>query len=84
MAVDVAVNQLPIAIASTTSRGPLKIKAMARRKTMIEKGNKSIWTLDSEAAKRIVQPAVALWHYCLGAAAPIVGKKRLAGNPVHS
>jgi len=27
---------------------------------MIEKGNKSIWTLDSEAAKLIFQPAEAL------------------------
>ena len=75
MAVDVAVNRLPIAIASTTSRSPLKTKAMARRKTIIEKGNKSIWTLDSEAAKRIFQPAVVLSLRCLGAAAPFGGEK---------
>ena len=53
-------NWPPIAIACITSRSPLETKAMTRRKTMIEKGNKSIWTLDSEAAKRIFQPAVAL------------------------
>ena len=47
---------------------------MTRRKTMIEKGNKSIWTLDSEAAKRIFQAAVARKHYCLLAAAPLAGK----------
>ena len=35
---------------------------------MIEKGNKSIWTLDSEAAKRIFQPAVAL---CIVVWAPL-------------
>ena len=29
---------------------------MTRRKTMIEKGNKSIWALDSEASKRIFRP----------------------------
>ena len=77
-------NWPPIAIACITSRNPLETKAMMRRKTMIEKGNKSIWTLDSEAAKRIFQPAVALWHCCSGAAAPLVGKKRLVGIPVHS
>jgi hypothetical protein len=49
----------PIAFACITSRSPLETKTMTQRKTMIEKGNKSIWTLDSEAAKRIFQPAVA-------------------------
>ena len=81
MAVDVAVNRLPIAIASTTSRSPLKTKAMARRKTIIEKGNKSIWTLDSEAAKRIFQPAVVLSLRCLGAAAPFGGEKATGRKP---
>ena len=41
---------------------------MTRRKTMIEKGNKSIWTLDSEVAKRIFQPTRVLHHCWLGAA----------------
>ena len=54
---------------------------MTRRKTMIEKGNKSIWTLDSEAAKRIFQPAVALSHGCLGAGAPLMGKSDWPETP---
>jgi hypothetical protein len=48
---------------------------------MLEKGNKSIWTLDSEAAKRIFQAAVALSHGCLSAAAPLMGKSDWAGTP---
>ena len=54
---------------------------MTRRKTMIEKGNKSIWTLDSEASKRIFQPAVALSHVCLGAAVILLGKSDWPETP---
>ena len=53
-------NRPPITFAYITSRSPLETKAMTRRKTMIEKGNKSIWALDSEASKRIFQPPDAL------------------------
>ena len=54
---------------------------MTRRKTMIEKGNKSIWTLDSEAAKRIFQPPEVLYHCWLSAAAPLVGKSDWPETP---
>ena len=54
---------------------------MTRRKTMIEKGNKSIWTLDSEAAKRIFQRAVELSHGCLSAGAPLMGKSDWPETP---
>ena len=47
---------------------------MTQHKTMVEKGNKSIWTLDSEAAKRIFQLAVSLRRSCLSAAGLLVGK----------
>ena len=48
---------------------------------MIEKGNKSIWTLDSEASKRIFQLAAALSHGCLGAAVPLVGESDWPETP---
>ena len=48
-------NRPPITFAYITSRSPLETKTMTWLKTMIEKGNKSIWTLDSEVAKRIFQ-----------------------------
>ena len=48
---------------------------------MIEKGNKSIWTLDSEASQRIFQPAVALSHVCVGAAILLLGKSDWPETP---
>ena len=54
---------------------------MTRRKTMIEKGNKSIWTLDSEVAKRVFQPAGVLQRRCSGAAAPLAGKSDWPETP---
>ena len=54
---------------------------MTRRKTMIEKGNKSIWTLDSEVPKRITQPPEVLQHCWLGAAAPLAGKSDWPETP---
>ena len=54
---------------------------MTRRKTMIEKGNKSICTLDSEVAKRIFQPPRVLEHRWLGAAAPLAGESDWPETP---
>ena len=54
---------------------------MTRRKTMIEKGNKSIWTLDSEVAKRVLQPAGVFQHRCSGTAAPLAGKSDWPETP---
>ena len=54
---------------------------MTRRKTMIEKGNKSIWTLDSEVPKRIFQPPEVLYLCWLGAAVPLVGESDWPETP---
>ena len=54
---------------------------MTRRKTMIEKGNKSIWTLDSEVAKRIFQPPEVLSLCWLGAAVPLAGESDWPETP---
>ncbi|MAB03017.1 MAG: hypothetical protein CL688_00200 [Candidatus Puniceispirillum sp.] len=48
---------------------------------MIEKENKSIWTLDSEFAKRIVQPSGVPKRRCLGAAAPLAGESDWPETP---
>ena len=77
-------NRPLIAFACITNRSPLETKTMTQHITITEKGNKSVWTLDSEAAKRIFQPAASALHLCRGAAIPSKGKERLGGNNVHS
>ena len=48
---------------------------------MIEKGNKSIWTLDSEVSKRIFQPPEVLDLYWVGAAVSLVGESDWPETP---
>ena len=48
---------------------------------MIEKGNKSIWTLDSEVSKRIFQPPEVLCLYWVGAAVSLVGESDWPETP---